>query len=309
MIKSIQLIKTMDIDSRLIQIFYEIYRHKSVSKAAAALGTGQSTLSIGLNKLREHFNNPLFVRVGNSMEPTDLAKDIFPITVEFLEKLKSINQYNIDFDPKKSNYEFKISMTDISHLVLLPTLINYLREHAPNISLSIVPIDKDTPAKMANGQIDLAIGFLPHLEAGFYQQTLFKQEYTVICSPYHPRLIKDSLTAEEYSQELHIVIRATGGHYIIENELRKRGVNRNILMRLPGYLGVGPIIKNTDAIATVPHYLSRFLQSRGDIKILRPPYSFPQYNVKQHWHERSHSNPNVEWLRKVCFELFSEYGQ
>lgn len=299
----------MDIDSRLIQIFYEIYRHKSVSKASAALGTGQSTLSIGLNKLREHFNNPLFVRVGNSMEPTDLAKDIFPIAVEFLEKLKLINQYNIDFDPKTSNYQFRISMTDISHLVLLPRLINYLRQNAPNVSFDIVPIDRDTSAKMADGKIDLAIGYLPHLEAGYYQQTLFKQEYMVICSPYHPRLVKDSLTAEEYNQELHIDIWATGGHHIIESELRKRGVNRNILMRLPGYLGVGPIIKNTDAIATVPDYLSRFLQARGDIKVLRSPYTFPQYSVKQHWHERSHNNPNVEWLRQVCFDLFSEYDQ
>ncbi len=297
----------MDVDSRLIEIFYEIYRHKSVSKAASFLGTGQSTLSIGLNKLREHFNNPLFVRVGNVMEPTDLANDIYPITVDFLNNLKLINQYNLDFDPKTSNYEFKISMTDISHLVLLPKLINYLREHAPNIRLRIVPIDADTPAKMAEGKIDLAIGFIPQIEAGFYQQTLFKQEYTVICSPFHPRLTHHVLTHEDYCRELHIDILATGGHYIIGNELQKLGVNRNVLMQLPGYLGVGPIIKYTDAVATVPLYLSKFLESRGDIKIFKPPYSFSKYSVKQHWHSRSHNNSNVEWLRKICFELFSEY--
>lgn len=296
----------MEIDSRLIQIFYEIYRNKSVSKAAIILGTGQSTLSIGLNKLREHFNNPLFVRVGNNMQPTDLAKDLFPTVVELMEKLKLLNNFNTDFDPQTSHYEFNISMTDISHLILLPKLINYLRKNAPNISFNIVPIDGETAAKMTAGAIDLAIGYLPHLEAGYYQQTLFKQEYTVICSPYHPRLVGGSLSEEEYSQELHIDIWATGSHHMIESELRNRGVNRNILMRLPGYLGLGPIIKNTDAIATVPYYISCFLQSRGDIKILRSPYTFPQYSVKQHWHERSHNNPNIEWLRRVCFELFSE---
>lgn len=296
----------MDIDSRLIQIFYEIYRHKSVSKAAASLGTGQSTLSIGLNKLREHFNNPLFVRIGNNMEPTDLAKAIYPITVECLNHLKLINQYNVDFDPKTSNYEFKISMTDISHLVLLPQLVNYLRENAPNIRLSIVPIDADTPTKMAEGKIDLAIGFIPQIEAGFYQQTLFKQEYTVICSPFHPRLNHEMLTQEDYCRELHIDIMGTGGHYIVRNELQKLGVSRNILMQLPGYLGVGPIIKTTDAIATVPRYLSEFLESRGDIKIFKPPYTFPSYSVKQYWHSRSHNNSNVEWLRRIFFELFSE---
>lgn len=297
----------MDIDSRLVQIFHEIYRHRSVSKAAQALDTGQSTLSIGLNKLREHFNNPLFVRVGGNMEPTDLAKDIYPITVEFLKNLNDINRLNCNFDPLTSHHEFKISMTDISHLVLLPKMINYLREHAPNVRLNIVPIDLDTPLKMARGDIDLAIGFIPQLEAGFYQQTLFWQEYVVICSPTHPRLTGKNITTMEFSKELHIDILATGGHYIIEHELQKNSVKRNILMKLPNYLGVGLILKYTDAIATVPLYFSHLLASHGEVKILNSPYSFPKYSVKQHWHARQHNNPSLQWLRKICFELFSGY--
>ena len=296
----------MDIDSRLIQIFHEIYKHKSVSKAADFLGIGQPTLSVGLNKLRDHFKNPLFVRVGNTMQPTDLAKNIYPMTVEMMNRLKVTNHFNLDFDPPTSSYEFKISMTDISHLVLLPKLVSYLRQNAPNIRLSIVPIDIHTPSLMAEGEIDLAIGFLPQLEAGFYQQTLFRQEYTVIASPSHPRLRSTTLTHEEFCRELHRDILATGGHYVVEHALQRIGINRNILMKLPGYLGIGAVIKDTDAIAIIPLYLSKFLQARGDIKILTSPYSFPQYSVKQHWHARSHNNPNNQWLRKICFELFSE---
>lgn len=74
-------------------------------------------------------------------------------------------------------------MTDISHLVLLPKLVGYLRQNAPYIRLSIVPIEISTPALMAEGGNHLNIGFLLQLEAGFYQPTLFRQEYTVIASP------------------------------------------------------------------------------------------------------------------------------
>ena len=62
----------MDIDTRLLNIFHAIYKHQSVSKASIELGIGQPTVSIGLNKLREHFHDPLFVRIGNNMQPTDL---------------------------------------------------------------------------------------------------------------------------------------------------------------------------------------------------------------------------------------------
>ena len=296
----------MDIDTRLLQIFYEIYRNASVSKASEHLGIGQPTVSIGLNKLREHFQDPLFVRIGNKMQPTDLSNDIYPLVTEILAKLQSINQYKIAFDPKTSNAEFKISMTDISHLVLLPKLINYLREHAPHIRLNIVPIDMHTPAHMASGEIDLAIGFLPQLEAGFYQQTLFKQHYIVLASANHPRLKGHRISDAEYRQEMHIDVLATGGHYVVEHELQKLGVTRNILLKLPSYLGVGLVVKETDAIATIPHYLSRVLLTRGDIKRLELPYDFPEYGVKQHWHARAHTNPQNQWLRRICFELFCE---
>ena len=197
-------------------------------------------------------------------------------------------------------------MTDISHLVLLPKLINYLRAHASNIRLEIIPIDANTPVMMSNGDIDLAIGFLPQLEAGFYQQTLFQQRYVCIASKEHPRLTGITLSDQEFRQELHVDIFATGGHYVLEHELQKLGVNRNILVRLPSYLGVGLVVQDTDAIATIPHYLSQVLLVRGGLKVLEPPYSFPTYSVKQHWHARVHQTPSNQWLRRVCFELFSE---
>lgn len=295
----------MDIDTRLLNIFHAIYKHQSVSKASIELGIGQPTVSIGLNKLREHFHDPLFVRIGNNMQPTDLSNNIFPEVHDVLTRLQSINDFNLAFDPKTSSHQFNISMTDISHLVLLPKLINYLREHSPYIRLNIVPIDTHTQALMAAGEIDLAIGFLPQLEAGFYQQTLFQQHYVVVANAHHPRLNVETLTSEQYTSELHIDILATGGHYVVEHELQKLGVKRNILVRLPSYLGVGLVVQETDAIATIPNYLSKVLLSRGELKILDLPYEFPEYGVKQHWHSRVHQNPGNQWLRRLCFELFS----
>lgn len=296
----------MSIDTRLLNIFYAIYKNQSVSKASLELEIGQPTVSIGLNKLREHYRDPLFVRVGNNMQPTDLSNNIYPQVIDILSRLESINDFNLAFDPKTSSHQFNVSMTDISHLVLLPKLVNYLCVHAPYVRLNIVPIDSNTQAKMSSGEIDLAIGFLPQLEAGFYQQTLFKQHYVVVANANHPRISGDILTADQYISELHIDILATGGHYVVEHELTKLGVKRNILVRLPSYLGVGLVVQETDAIATIPNYLSQVLLSRGNLNILELPYAFPEYAVKQHWHARVHQNPSNQWLRRLCFKLFGE---
>jgi DNA-binding transcriptional LysR family regulator len=159
---------------------------------------------------------------------------------------------------------------------------------------------------MANGEIDLALGFLPNLENGFYQQKLFEQYYVVIAAKDHPRLTDDSITTEEYLHETHIDIDAGMGHYHIENELLNLELKRDILMRLPSYLGVGLVVQETDAIATVPYYLSEVLLSRGNLKIFEAPIAFPTYSVKQYWNMSCHHKTSHQWLRNMLHEILSK---
>ena len=220
-----------------------------------------------------------------------------------MNKVETINNFNVAFDQATSQQQFTLAMTDVSHLVLLPKISQYLKTHAPNIRLNVRQITTETTYQMANGEIDLALGFLPHLENGFYQQKLFEQYYVVIASKNHPRLNDVNITTEQYLKESHIDIDAGIGHYHIENELLNLDLKRNILMRLPSYLGVGLVVQETDAIATVPYYLSEVLLSRGNLQIFNAPISFPTYAVKQYWHMSCHHKTNHQWLRKMLHDI------
>lgn len=274
-----------------------------MSIAAEHLGMNQPTVSNILNRVRQHYNDPLFLRIGNEMVPTELSKQLFPLISEALNKVETINNFNVAFDEATSQQQFNLAMTDVSHLVLLPKISQYLKQYAPNIRLNVRQITTETTYQMANGEIDLALGFLPHLENGFYQQKLFEQYYVVIASKNHPRLTADSITATQYLKESHIDIDAGIGHYHIENELLNLDLKRNILMRLPSYLGVGLVVQETDAIATVPYYLSEVLLSRGNLQIFNAPISFPTYAVKQYWHMSCHHKTSHQWLRKMLHDI------
>ncbi len=293
------------LDSKLLEIFYYIYKYKNVSAAAENLGLSQPAVSNYLNKIRTHFNDPLFLRVGNEMVPTELAKQLFSPISEIIGKIESVNNFKVDFTPNQSDQLFSIAMTDVSHLVLLPKLTKYLKQYAPSIRLKVRPISRETSYQMANGEIDLAIGFLPEFDQGFYQQQLFSQYYVVISRKDHPRIQSDHLDIETYIHESHVDVDTSIGHYHIENELISRGLKRNILMTLPSYLGVGLVVQETDAIATIPYYLSEVLLSRGNLKILQAPLDFPTYPVRQYWHTSCHHQSSNQWLRKVIFDLFS----
>ena len=292
-----------ELDCKLLSIFFYVYKFKSVSLAADHLEMSQPTVSNILNKIRQHYNDPLFLRIGNEMVPTELSKQLFPLVSEALNKVEIINNFTIDFDQATSQQQFSLAMTDVSHLVLLPKISQYLKKHAPHIRLNIRPITSETSYQMANGEIDLALGFLPQLENGFYQQQLFEQYYVVIAAKDHPRLTGDSISTAQYLAESHIDIDAGMGHYHIENELLNLELKRDILMRLPSYLGVGLVVQETDAIATVPYYLSEVLLSRGNLKIFNAPIAFPSYGVKQYWQMSCHHKTSYQWLRHMFHEI------
>ena len=298
-----------ELDCKLLSIFYYIYKFKSVSSAADHLAMSQPAVSNILNKIRAHYNDPLFLRIGNEMVPTELSKQLFPLVSEALNKVEIINNFTINFDEQASHQQFTIAMTDVSHLVLLPKISQYLKKNAPHIKLNVRAITPETSYQMANGEIDLAVGFLPQLENGFYQQKLFEQYYVVLASKDHPRLTPNHLTVEHYLAESHIDIDAGIGHYHIENELLNLELKRNILMRIPSYLGVGLVVQETDAIATVPYYLSEVLLARGNLQIFDAPIAFPSYGVKQYWHMSCHHKTSHQWLRHMCYEIFSQVNE
>ena len=54
----------------LLPIAFALYDKRSVSGAAKALGMSQPAVSMALRKLREQFNDPLFIRTAKGVQPT-----------------------------------------------------------------------------------------------------------------------------------------------------------------------------------------------------------------------------------------------
>ena len=290
-------------DLELLLIFDEIYKTRNVTRAAANLGLPQSTVSLGLGRLRGHFNDRLFSRTAKGMVPTPRAENAIGDVRSALQSLQHALAGEPGFDPAGSTREFRICMTDISEIVLLPPLLNYLRQHGPGIHVDISKISPDSPAELADGTVDLAVGFMPHLEAGFYQQKLFDQKFVCLVSKRHPR-VRDALDLEALQREEHIVVRTSGtGHAIVDTALAREHIVRRVALRLPSFLGVARIVARTELLAIVPERYGDEMAGSEDIRMLPVPVDLPAFEVKQHWHERYHADASNRWLRQVIAML------
>lgn len=300
------------LDVRLLAVFGAIHTTASVTRAADALGLGQPAVSVALAKLRQHFGDPLFVRTSAGMVPTPFAQGLAPAVRATLDALALVNAHRNDFDPATAQRTFRICMTDISQLVLLPPLWHQLREAAPGVRIHIEPLGADTPQRLAQGEADLALGHLPQLEAGFYQQLLFRQQFVCLVGSAHPAAlagVPTAFTLAQFEAADHVVITASGAApRVVERELERLGLQRRVAMEIPSFLGAAFVVEHTNMVITIPQRLADLLQGRGAFGQFPVPFALPGYDVRQHWHERYHHDPGNQWLRRTVHELLAVPG-
>lgn len=291
------------LDVKLLRLFDLLYSTHSVTRAAELLQQSQPTVSIWLARLREQLGDPLFVRTPAGMQPTPRADVLIPIAREALEALRRLSTEETRFEPAKAERRFCICMTDASHVTLLPQLLAHVRSVAPGVRLEAGRIDATTGERLQAGEADLALGLIPELGAGFYQQVLFTQDWICLANRHHPR-IGEVLTFDDYQREGHIGIVSGTGHRLLASALASRVMERRVVLELPGFLGLAAILSTTDLIVTLPRQTGETLARSANLRVFPCPFSIPSFTVKQHWHSRYHHDAGNRWLRGVCASLF-----
>ncbi|MBB1074166.1 LysR family transcriptional regulator [Rhodoferax sp. 4810] len=289
-------------NARDLKMLDLLYTTRSVSKTAELLGQTQPTVSSWLKRIRDQVGDPLFVRTFEGMSPTPRAEIVVRKARDILEALQQIVVDSPRFNAATSTRVFRLCVPDASQMTLLPSMLQYIRSCAPHVQLQAPPVDEHTVRMLESGEADLAFGgFVPAMEAGFYEQTLFEQDFVCMVSTSHPR-IKDTLSLEDFQREAHIAVGYGRAYNVIENELKRQNIERRVMASMQGVLGVANIVACTDMITTMPGQIAATLAGGGAVHLFACPFPMPSIVVKQYWHSRFHRDPGNQWLRAVCAE-------
>jgi DNA-binding transcriptional LysR family regulator len=294
----------LPVESSLLVLFDEIYRAQSVTRAAEKLQLSQPTVSVWLSKLRLQMRDPLFVRTSGGMRPTSRADVLIGPAREALKLLRELSDTESGFDPTRAQRDFRICMTDASHITLLPRLLAHVRAVAPRVRLEVAPISATTPRELEAGEADLALGFVSGLESAFHAHPLYDQDFVCLASAHHPRIGR-SFTLRAFRQEAHVAILSSTSYPMVKSALKRQHVERRIVLELPGFLGLAAIVSSTDLVATVPRTIGETLAATGRVRVFPCPVKIPTFSVKQYWHFRYHHDPGNRWLRSICSSLFA----
>ncbi len=300
--------KLAAVDLNLLVAFDALLAEGSVSGAARRIGLSQPAMSSALNRLRRTFNDALFVRTGRGMQPTPYAQLLAPPIQQACALIVESLQIGAAFDPVKSARTFTLYMTDIGEAVFLPRLTGALAKRAPCVQVRVLRVpERGAHEAMAAGDVDIAIGLFPNLEAGFFQQRLYRDEFVCIVRADHP-LARAPVNVKAFGEMRHAVIESAGtGHQAaVERAFARQRLARRIGVTIPHFMALPAIIAQTDLVATVPSRLARTFAHYPNIAIVDAPIRIPSVDIRQHWHKRYHHDDANRWLRRLLAELFLE---
>ena len=296
------------LDLNLLVVFHHLLLHKRVSAVAEVLGMSQPAVSSALGRLRSCLGDELFLRTQKGMEPTPYALQLAEPVAVALDGLQQALNVRAAFDPATSTRSFTLAMTDVGEMYFLPVLIDALGQAAPGVTLQVVSVTQTSLKEdMATGRIDLAMGLLPQLQAGFYQQALFTQKYIVLMRQAHPLAGDKQLSLAAFAQAEHVRIVASGtGHGRVDVALEQQKLRRHFRLTVPHYVALGDVLSHADLIATVPErFADTTLRPFGLVK-RDLPIAVDDSAIHQFWHSRLHRDPGHRWLRQFTCTLFGD---
>ncbi|CAE6971300.1 PCP degradation transcriptional activation protein [Paraburkholderia nemoris] len=296
-------------DLNLLRVFLAIWDLRSLTAAGDRLGLTQPAVSHALRRLRNLFEDPLFVRTPNGMVPTEAAFRLYPPLAQAFAIINNAMQQLAKFDPATAQRVFRVSMSDMSEFYFLPPLIALLDREARGIRIDIANIPVESlSAAMRAGEIDLALGYVPGLDAGCVSQTLFLDEHVCVVRAGHP--LRKAKPSREDLSALRYVYASTNatGHRMVEQWLDELKLKRDVVLRLPHFVVAPEIVMNTDLAVIFPKSIARRFNRGKAFRILSLPFALPPIEIRVHSHTQFTADAGIEWLRETIHAMFHQHA-
>lgn len=299
-----------NMDLNLLRVFAAISDERSLTQAGNRLHLSQPAVSYALGRLRLIFDDPLFVRTRDGMQPTPAAVELAKPIGRALRAVHDALSYAEGFEPARSSRVFRVSMTDVGEMVFLPTVCEQLRLLAPMVQLQVTPMAPEQITEaLRTGQLDFAIGNLPALKASTRHALLFRESYACLTRlrPGLPR--RKTLQLDEFLAMSHVQVQSTeSSHNQVEQSFRSLGVERRIALALPHFSVLPRILAQSDLAATLPLRIAKLFNEERQFVVYALPVEIPQVEVTMHWHEDFENDSGNQWLRQLVVDKLRQYG-
>ncbi len=293
------------IDLNLFRVFATIYREKNLTRASEQLFLSQPAVSHALARLREHFNDQLFIRDGHGVVPTPLAKRLWPSIEQSLNLMQQAIKSTVDFEPERDLQQLTIAMNVEIEPLFYPLIVQQLFEFNPQLQLKCVRIDrKNLRQELTSGRVDFAVDVAHAIEDSIAFEVCIQDHFVVISRSNHPLLSK-GLSKSAYLEASHITVSARPTGRVFEDFfLSKQGITRKIGLRCQQYQTAINLVTKTDGLLTIPkNQIVYFKEFYPQIEVHSLPFDIGGYEMNLFWDGNKTNDAEIAWCKTQLLKV------
>lgn len=304
--------KTLDLN--LLRVLDALLDTGSTTEAGRHIGLSQPAVSAALRRLREALDDPLLIRHGRRLSPTDYALSIRDPLRNILEETEALLANPTEFDPARAEGAFKLSGSDFFAEMLMPDLADRVARLAPRMRVQLVDLVPDSYVDtIERYKVDMAL--IPDAPFPDWAEDarLFASPFVTIARRDHPRLRRaglasgDTIPIDLFCDLLHVLFSPEGKLQAMgDAALAAVGRQRRVAMTMPVFSGVYNAVARSDMVALIPQQLAERMAPRVGLDLYRAPMAIEPAIIKMVWHKRSTRNPAHRWLREQITGLMAE---
>ena len=259
-------------DLNLLKVFDAIYTNKHLTRAGEQIFMTQPAMSHALRRLRQSFDDELFVRTPKGMVPTAYADRLAPLITNGLRELQAALDSSAGFDPATAVHDFSVAVDETGSLLVVPRLIEKIRPVAPHVTISTIHIGTDPhDTKGTNraiyeyldsGEIDMAILSREDHPPRFKERFLYSEQAICVIAEDNG-LVGDEMDIETYVRMGHVKVylESDDEATIVDQDLTKLGHTSNVVVSLPHIAAAFSAVEKSDLVATVPLHVAKSMGS------------------------------------------------
>jgi DNA-binding transcriptional LysR family regulator len=287
------------VDLNLFVVLEAVYREGNLTRAGLQLNLTQPAISHALKRLRDLLQDPLFVRQGAHMMPTPFTRNMIEQVRQALQILELNLRQSHNFVPELARRNFHLSLWEYLEALILPSLLNRLAHAAPGMSITTSRVKRrDLETELASGSVDLAVEIPMTTSDRIRQKWLLNEPFVVLARRGHPA-IHGSLDLETYLAQRHIQVSSRRrGPSLVDIELSRRGLRRQVCLRSPYNFTACLVVSQTDMLLTLPERHAQLLTIGSTNQLFPFPLHTPRLEAHLYWHESVENDPANLWLRE-----------
>ncbi|MEM7677616.1 MAG: LysR family transcriptional regulator [Myxococcota bacterium] len=288
-------------DLNLLRVLDALLTSKSVTIASQALGMTQSGTSRALQRLREQFEDPILVREGQRMVPTAIGEQLRVPVSRLLQDSKQLILAGRAFEPRSALWAVRIAQADYVEHLLMPCILEILREEAPGICVHSLPPLSNSQDRLMTNEIDFIIDHTGQLDGpNIVSRKLFSDTMCCALSASHPFAKNKRITLNRFASSEHIVIAPSGipqdGVDVI---LQQQGMKRKVRAQVASFAASMPLVETSQSMVILPKRLASQLAKKWNVALKPAPVDFEMISFGVYWLARERTNPAHRWFRDV----------